>query len=76
MRTKSVMISSHSPTQFKEVYTMSEKLAAVTRFFASRPAIIITGAIIGLLAPLLQNFLKISKPSRKMASKFLPVGHA
>lgn len=35
---------------------MSEKLTAVTRFFASRLAIIITGAIIGLLASLLQKF--------------------
>ena len=32
---------------------MSDKL---TRFFASRWGIIITGAIIGILAPLLQKF--------------------
>jgi type III secretory pathway component EscS len=35
---------------------MSKKLVVFTRFFASRPAIIITGAIIGLLVPLLQKF--------------------
>ena len=37
---------------FKEGYTMSERL---TRFFASRWSIILAGAVIGLLAPLLQK---------------------
>jgi YedE family putative selenium metabolism protein len=37
---------------YKEVHIMSERL---TRFFASRQGIVLAGATIGLLAPLLQN---------------------
>lgn len=35
---------------------MSDRFASSTRFFASRPGIILTGGVIGLLASLLQKF--------------------
>jgi YedE family putative selenium metabolism protein len=34
---------------------MSDKFEKLTRFFASRPGIVLTGAVIGILAPLLQK---------------------
>jgi hypothetical protein len=37
---------------FKEAHTMSKRLA---RFFASRWGVILAGAVVGVLAPLLQK---------------------